>query len=131
MKNIKDFIIMLLIIMPLTFVLLFFGYYPVQFQLVLHTNNVSGEGICQTYVCPLQGFAAFYKIEFYFGSELKKATLGDFHLKNIRQAIIKEELIPILKVFTLLILIQLTFFQMVRKSKEIKQNYHHMMVYCM
>lgn len=80
MKNrIKGLISALLITLPLVFVLVFLGYFPVQFQVVLQVDNVEGEGICQTYVCPLQGFAAFYKIEFYFGSELKKATLGDFH----------------------------------------------------
>ena len=77
--RVKKTISALLITLPLCFVLLFFGYFPVQFQLVLQTNNIVGEGICQTFVCPAQGFAAFYKIEFYFGSELKKATLGDFH----------------------------------------------------
>lgn len=77
--RVKKTIAALLITLPLVFVLLFFGYYPVQFQIVLQTDNIVGEGICQTYVCPSQGFAAFYKIDFYFGSELKKATLGDFH----------------------------------------------------
>lgn len=77
--KIKRSISALSITLPLVFVLLFFGYFPVQFKLVLQTDNIVGEGICQTYVCPSQGFAAFYKIEFYFGSELKKATLGDFH----------------------------------------------------
>ncbi len=75
----KGILSALLITLPLVFVLMFFGYFPIQFQLILHTDNIVGEGICQTYVCPAQGFAAFYKIEFYFGSELKKATLGDFH----------------------------------------------------
>ena len=69
----------LLITLPLVFVLLFFGYFPIHYDVVLHTDNVVGEGICQTYVCPPDGFAAFYKLEFYFGSELKKATLGGFH----------------------------------------------------
>lgn len=75
----------LLITLPLVFVLLFFGYFPLQFTLVLQTDNIVGEGICQTYVCPSAGFAAFYEIDFYFGSELKKATLGDFHydVKNL------------------------------------------------
>lgn len=67
------------ITLPLVFVLLFLGYFPVQFKLVLQTDKIAGEGICQTSVCPSNGFATFYKIEFYFGSELKKATLGDFH----------------------------------------------------
>ena len=77
--HIKRTLSALLITLPLVFVLVFFGYFPVQYSVVLQTDNIVGEGICQTYVCPVQGFAAFYQIEFYFGSELKKATIGDFH----------------------------------------------------
>lgn len=67
------------IALPLAFVLIFFGYFPLQYEIVLHTDNVVGEGICQTYMCPSQGFAAFYELGFYFGSELKKATIGKYH----------------------------------------------------
>ena len=77
--RIKGFLSALLITLPLVFVLLFFGYFPIQYSVVLQTDNIAGEGICQTFVCPVQGFAHFYKLEFYFGSELKKATLGGFH----------------------------------------------------
>ena len=77
--RIKGILASLLITLPLVFVLLFFGYFPVQYKLVLQTDNLVGEGICQTYVCPPAGYAAFYEVGFYFGSELKKATLGDFH----------------------------------------------------
>lgn len=80
MKNrIKATLSAFLITLPLVFVLVFFGYFPVQYQVVLTTDNIVGEGICTTYVCPSQGFAAFYSIDFYFGSELKKATMGDYH----------------------------------------------------
>ena len=78
-KRIANTFTALLISLPLVFVLLFFGYFPVRYDVVLHTDNIDGEGICQTYVCPSDGFAAFYKLEFYFGSALKKATLGGFH----------------------------------------------------
>lgn len=78
-KHILGTFLASLISLPLVFVLLFFGYFPVQFDVVLHTDNIEGEGICQTYVCPADGFAGFYKLEFYFGSQLKKATLGGFH----------------------------------------------------
>ena len=77
--RIKGILLALLITLPLVFVLIFFGYFPVQYSVVLQTDNIVGEGICQTYVCPPKGFAAFYEIGFYFGSELKKATIGDFH----------------------------------------------------
>ena len=75
----REVLFALLTTFPLTFVLLFFGYFPLQYNVVLSTDSIIGEGICQTYVCPAQSFSPFYKIEFYFGSELKKATLGDFH----------------------------------------------------
>ena len=78
-KHILYTLVAPLISLPLVFVLLFFGYFPIQFDVVLNTDNIKGEGICQTYVSPADGFAAFYKLEFYFGSELKKATLGGFH----------------------------------------------------
>ncbi|WP_196811519.1 LTA synthase family protein [Butyrivibrio sp. VCD2006] len=65
--------------LPLVFVLLFFGYFPLHYDIVLHTDNVKGEGICQTYVCPTVGMAAFYTVGFYFGSELKKATIKGYH----------------------------------------------------
>lgn len=68
-----------LISFPIVFVVVFFGYLRLNFDIVLHTDNIKGEGICQSYVCPTASYAAFYKIEFYFGSELKKATLQGFH----------------------------------------------------
>ncbi len=77
--HIKGILSTLLITLPLVFVLVFFGYFPVRYKVVLQTDNIEGEGICKTYVCPPKGYAAFYEIGFYFGSELKKATLGDFH----------------------------------------------------
>lgn len=80
MKNrIKSYFLAMSVTLPLVFVLLFFGYFPVQYEVVLHTDNIVGEGICQTYVCPSAGYAAFYKIAFYFGSELKKATIRSYH----------------------------------------------------
>lgn len=69
----------LLITVPLVFVLLFFGYFPVQYNIVLFTDNIVGEGICSSYMCPPTGFSAFYQVDFYFGSELKKASVGDYH----------------------------------------------------
>lgn len=83
--RVKGIFSALLITLPLVFVLVFFGYFPVRYKIVLQTDNIEGEGICKTYVCPLKGYASFYEIGFYFGSELKKATLGDFHydVKNL------------------------------------------------
>ncbi|MBR0368923.1 MAG: LTA synthase family protein [Clostridia bacterium] len=80
MKNrIKLMLLSFAITLPLVFTLLFFGYFPLRYDIVLHTDNIVGEGICQTYVCPKAGIAAFYNVTFYFGSELKKATLQGFH----------------------------------------------------
>ena len=78
-KTFKRSIIVLLVMIPIVFVLVFFGYFRVNFDLILHTDSVNGEGICQTYVCPTQGFAIFYQLDFYFGSELKKATIKGYH----------------------------------------------------
>ena len=78
-KRFKGWLLSFVIALPLVFVLLFLGYFPVQYEIVLRTDNVVGEGICQTYVCPHTGFAPFYSIGFYFGSELKKATIRSYH----------------------------------------------------
>lgn len=78
-KRIKRWLLCFTITLPLTFVLLFFGYFPMQYEIVLHTDNIVGEGICQTYVCPHTGFAPFYSTGFYMGSELKKATIRSYH----------------------------------------------------
>ncbi|SDB59872.1 LTA synthase family protein [Butyrivibrio sp. INlla16] len=78
-NRIKRVALTLFITLPLVFVLLFFGYFPLHYDVVLHTDNVKGEGICQTYVCPITGVAAFYKVAFYFGSELEKATIKGYH----------------------------------------------------
>ncbi len=66
------------LVFPLVFTMVFFGYFPVHFDMTLYTDNVQGEGICETYVSKMDSFAAFYKIGFYFGSELKKANLVGF-----------------------------------------------------
>lgn len=65
--------------LPIVFVLVFFGYFRLNYDIVIHTDNIKGEGICHTYVCSKTGPAAFYKVEFYFGSELKEATIKGFH----------------------------------------------------
>ncbi len=78
-KRIKDILLALSVTLPLVFVLFFFGYFPMQYEIVLHTDNIVGEGICQTCVCPNTAFAPFYRIGFYMGSELKKATIRSYH----------------------------------------------------
>ena len=78
-KRIKDILLAFSVTLPLVFVLLFFGYFPLQYEIVLHTDNIVGEGICQTCICPNVAFSPFYKIGFYMGSELKKATIRSYH----------------------------------------------------
>lgn len=65
--------------LPLIFVLLFFGYMPPKFDVVLYVDNIQGEGICTTSICPPVAFSPFYESGFYFGSELQKATITGYH----------------------------------------------------
>ena len=69
----------ILITAPFVFIIVFFGYFPVKYDIVLYTDNIVGEGICETYLCPQKSFAPFYQTACYFGSELKKATLQGYH----------------------------------------------------
>lgn len=78
-ERIKKTFFLLPFIVPVVFSLVFFGYFRMNYDIVLHTDNIKGEGICQTFLCPYQGIAAFYRVEFYFGSELKKATIEGYH----------------------------------------------------
>ena len=75
----KNLILALSVSLPLVFVLLFLGYLPLHFDVVLQTDNIVGEGICQTFICPDNAFTPLYNTAFYFGSELKKATIRGYH----------------------------------------------------
>lgn len=78
MKEIKEKLKYFLILLPIVFVLFFFEFMPVKYTAILHTDNIEGEGICVTSQCnPSTGFSVFYKSGFYFGSELKKATITE------------------------------------------------------
>ena len=76
---IKNSIKYLLVTLPIVFVIVFFGYLPVKYDIVLYTDNIAGEGICETYLCTQKSFSPFYKTGCYFGSKLKKATLQGYH----------------------------------------------------
>ena len=67
------------ILLPVVFVILFLGLMPVKYDVVLHTDNIKGEGICITHFCNPVSFSPFYESGFYFGSELKKATIAGYH----------------------------------------------------
>lgn len=77
--NAKGIVLSFFISLPLTFVLVFFGYFQVHYDVVLQTDGIVGEGICQTYVSPETGYSIFYEIPFYFGSKLKKTTIQGYH----------------------------------------------------
>lgn len=79
MKEISKQIGYFYITLPIVFVTLFFGLIPVKYEAVLHTDNIVGEGICITYFCNPVSFSPFYEGKFYFGSELKKATIDGYH----------------------------------------------------
>lgn len=71
-KKHQYFWVGLLISLPLVFTLMFFGYFKPQFDLVIYTDNIKGEGTCSAYLSSTsQPFAYLYKADAYFGSELK------------------------------------------------------------
>ena len=65
----------LMVTLPLVFVMVFFGYFPVHYDILLKVDNVVGEGICTSYGSQLDGRTMPNKTTFYFGSALKTATL--------------------------------------------------------
>ncbi len=78
-KRLAGFALAFLISFPLVFSLIFLGYFPLQYDIVLQADNIEGEGICQTYVSPESFFSQYYSVALYFGSELKKGTIKNFH----------------------------------------------------
>ena len=75
MKRVKGILLGFLITMPIMFALIFLGYFPIQYDVVLNVDHVVGEGICQSYGSQVDGRTAVNKAVFYFGSELKTATI--------------------------------------------------------
>lgn len=65
----------LLATLPLVFILVFLGYFPLHYDIVLQTDNIVGEGICQSYGSQVDGRTAVNQVAFYFGSELETATI--------------------------------------------------------
>lgn len=64
-----------LVTLPFVFVLVFFGYFPLHYDIVLKTDHIVGEGICQSFGSQVDGRTAVNAVTFYFGSELKEATI--------------------------------------------------------
>ncbi len=75
MKQAARGIISFFVVLPIVFVLFFFWLMPVKYEVVLHTDNIEGEGICTTCFCNPVSFSPFYQTSFYFGSELTRATV--------------------------------------------------------
>ncbi|MBR1670345.1 MAG: sulfatase-like hydrolase/transferase [Butyrivibrio sp.] len=69
----------LLVTLPLVFILFFFGYFPLHYDIVLGVRNIDGEGICQSYGSQVDGRTYVNEVTFYFGSELEKATIKGFY----------------------------------------------------
>lgn len=65
----------LFITLPLVFIIVFLGYFPVHYDVVLHTDNIVGEGICKSYGSRFSEHMLSNEVTFYFGSELKQATI--------------------------------------------------------
>ncbi len=74
-KWIKQTLLALFLTMPLVFVMVFLGYFPVHYDFVLRTDNIVGEGICKTYGSRFSEHLLPNETTFYFGSELKEATI--------------------------------------------------------
>lgn len=63
----------------LVFTLMFFGYLRPEYDIVLYTDNIVGEGLCSTAFSAINGFAHYYQAGFYFGEELKRAQLKGYN----------------------------------------------------
>ena len=74
----------LIYVLPLVFVLFFFGLMPPKPDLIIYTNNIVGEGTCTTYISSVnETFAHLYKANAYFGSELKTLRIPEIRY-NVR-----------------------------------------------
>ncbi len=74
-KRIRGWLLSFLVVLPFAFSLAFLAYFPVHYDFVLYTDNVVGEGICQSFGSMIDGRTMPNRTTFYFGSELKKATI--------------------------------------------------------
>lgn len=68
----------LLVSFPLVFIIIFFAYFPLHYDIVLQTDNIIGEGICTSYGSRVDEHISANKVEFYFGRELKDVTIKNF-----------------------------------------------------
>lgn len=85
-KRLRNWLAALLVTLPLSFVLIFFGFLPLRFDAVVYTDNIVGEGTCQSYLTDTTTpFSYLYRGEAYFGSELKTLRLYDlpYNVKSV------------------------------------------------
>ena len=76
MKRVIEKVTSFLIVFPFVFAVIFFGYFPPKFDVILYTDNIKGEGKCSTYLSSTDdSFAYLYEGTAYFGSELKTLKL--------------------------------------------------------
>lgn len=68
-----------MVALPLVFVVVFLGYFPMHYDIELKVADVDGEGICQSYGSQADGRTAVNAVSFYFGSELETATIKNFY----------------------------------------------------
>lgn len=77
-KKTKNWLLALMISLPLAFLLIFFGFLPPHYDVVVYTDNIVGEGTCSTFLSEENvSFAYLYSGRAYFGSELKTLRLPD------------------------------------------------------
>ena len=74
-KKLTKMVFAFMTTLPLVFSVVFFGYFPLRYDIVLKTDNIVGEGICSSYGSRVDGHTTVNMVTFYFGSELKTATI--------------------------------------------------------
>lgn len=77
--KLSNYIKSFLMVIPLVFILIFYGYLYPKFDLVFYTDSIVGDGIGTVTLCSPQPFAPFYAVNFYFGSQLKTALIKGIH----------------------------------------------------
>lgn len=85
-KRTVRYLLAFIIVLPIVFSVIFFGYLPLRFDAVVYTDNIIGEGTCSSYLTDSsKSFAYLYKADAYFGSELKTLRLTDlpYNVENV------------------------------------------------
>lgn len=67
------------LILPIVFILYFFGYMPPKYNVTLYTDNIQGEGLGSVFLSTEEYFSYNYQAHFYFGSQLKHVDILGIH----------------------------------------------------